>query len=95
MSSAAEITNSSEDARHPGRDKRSSLNEADIVRVRLNEQYHSDRHPAEERRGYYNGSDTFRLQVSRQQKLVVMIGAGKKKWSPQGDENRLISTLRQ
>jgi hypothetical protein len=81
-----EITDSGEDARHPGRGKRRSSNEVDIVRIWLNERYDGDRHAAEQRRGYDNRSDTLVLEVFRQQKLVIMIGAGKKKWSPQGDE---------
>src|SRR5262249_23294672 len=41
---------------------------------------------AEQRRGNDNGSDIFLLKVSRQQKLVVVIGAGDKEWCPQGDK---------
>src|SRR4029450_12080628 len=71
---------------HPGRDNRRSLNEADIIHVGLNEQHDRDRHAAEQRREYDDGSDIFLLEVSRQQKLVVVIGTSKKEWSAQGDE---------
>jgi hypothetical protein len=83
-----EITNSGEDAQHPGRDNRRSLNEADVIHVRLNEQYDRNRHTAERRREYDNGSDIFLLDVPRQQKLVVMIGTGTKEWSSQGDKKQ-------
>src|SRR5262249_5497867 len=59
-----EVANSGEGGRHSGRDKRSSLNQTDMVRIRLNEQNNRNRDAAEQRRRNDNGSNTFLPEIS-------------------------------
>jgi hypothetical protein len=80
------MTNDGQDAQHSSRDNRRTLNKANVVRIRLNEQDYRDCNAAKQRREDNDGSDILILEVPRQQKLVAMIGAGKEEWSAQGNE---------